>query len=438
MLIDAESALTLINSSLVSKLDPHITKHLRPPPSNVHLQLADRSQIYISHSLKVPININSVTIQYTVYVVPQLWRSCIIGNNFIRENNLQIDGGKQHVYHKTAKTATISSAEYRKRKTQNNKRTYILCATEQVTIPPYHAYNISVKPNVPFRSTNNKEHEQYELHAYVKKNKEHNGAPRIANGILTPMENLRIQVANLSKATIRILIGEKLGVMTRMNYKQINAIDHLATRNIEEKPETDNENSIDFAHTDLSNDQKTRLYQLIEEYPDVFKNSPGKTSKIKHQINIKEGARPFNAPPYRCTPKRRKIIEDNINEMLKEEIITPSNSPWASPVVLAPKKDGSLRFCIDYRKLNALTIRDAYPIPRIDDTLDALEEAKFISTLDLRSGYWQVQMDPKSQALTAFITHKGLFEFKVMPYGLTNAPATFQRLMDIVLAGLKW
>ena len=91
------------------------------------------------------------------------------------------------------------------------------------------------------------------------------------------MENLRIQVANLSKATIRILIGEKLGVMTRMNHKQINAIDHLTTGIIEEKSETDNKNSIDLADTDLSNDQKTRLYQLIEGYPDVFKNSAGKT-----------------------------------------------------------------------------------------------------------------------------------------------------------------
>ncbi|CAM4838051.1 unnamed protein product [Rotaria magnacalcarata] len=124
--------------------------------------------------------------------------------------------------------------------------------------------------------------------------------------------------------------------------------------------------------------------------------------------------------------------------MLEQHVIIPSKSPWASPVVLALKKDGLYRLCIDYRKLNEVTVRDAYPIPRIDDTLDALQHAQFISTLDLRSGYWQVEMEDSSKPITAFVTHRELFECNVMPFGLTNAPATFQRLTDIVLAGLKW
>ena len=123
--------------------------------------------------------------------------------------------------------------------------------------------------------------------------------------------------------------------------------------------------------------------------------------------------------------------------MLSQRIIVPSKSPWASPIVLAPKKDGSYRLCIDYRKLNEVTVRDAYPILRIDDILDALHNAHFISTLDLRSGYWQVEIDETSKPITAFVTHRELFECTVMPFGLANAPATFQRLMDIVLACLK-
>jgi hypothetical protein len=322
---------------------------------------------------------------------------------------------------------------------KRNKQAYILCAAEQVTIPPYHVYNISVKPTVPFVSTANNENEEYELQTCCKKNREYLGTPHVANGILLPNKNLRIYTANLSKATIKISVGQKLAIMSRMNFKQINAINHWTTTNIKQvENESKDDVTINLSNSDLSNDQKKQLQQLVNKYSDVFSNKPGKTSKLKHQIHIKEGTRPINAAPYRCAPNRRKIIDDNIDEMCKEQFIVPSNSPWASPVVLAPKKDGSLRFCIDYRKLNGVTVRDAYPIPRIDDTLDALEGAKFISTLDLKSGYWQVEMDPKSQAMTAFISHRGLFEFKVMPYGLMNAPATFQRLMDIVLAGLKW
>ena len=116
--------------------------------------------------------------------------------------------------------------------------------------------------------------------------------------------------------------------------------------------------------------------------------------------------------------------------MLQYNIIQESESPWCSPVVLVRKKNGKIRFCVDYRKLNQVTRRDSFPMPRIDDTLDWLEKARWFTTLDLTAGYWQIPMDDRDKEKTAFRTRKGLFEFNTMPFGLVNAPATFQRMMQ--------
>ena len=122
----------------------------------------------------------------------------------------------------------------------------------------------------------------------------------------------------------------------------------------------------------------------------------------------------------------KNVVKEELDKMTKQDVIEPSSSAWASPIVLVKKKDGSIRFCVDYRKLNSITTKDAYPLPRIEDNLDALKGAKFFSTLDLISGYWQVEMAPEDKEKMAFCTTYGLFQFKGMLFGLSNAPGTLK------------
>ena len=133
----------------------------------------------------------------------------------------------------------------------------------------------------------------------------------------------------------------------------------------------------------------------------------------------------------------RQEVSRQLQKMQDEGIIQPSNSPWASPIVMVRKRDGSHRFCVDYRELNSVTKLDTYPLPRVDDLLDQLGESRFFSTLDLASGYWQIRVAPGSREKTAFVVPNGFYEFRVMPFGLSNAPAVFQRLMQRVLMGLN-
>jgi len=147
--------------------------------------------------------------------------------------------------------------------------------------------------------------------------------------------------------------------------------------------------------------------------------------------------------PVRQALRRQPIslqaeIDQQLRQMEEQGIIYPSQSEWSSNIVVVRKKDGSLRCCVDYRQLNERTIKDTYPLPRIDDCLDALAGAKFFSTFDLRSGYYQVAMDPGDAPKTTFLTRRGAFAFRVMPFGLCNAPATFQRLMDVTMLGLNF
>lgn len=190
----------------------------------------------------------------------------------------------------------------------------------------------------------------------------------------------------------------------------------------------------------LDDQQKERLKVLLTQNQDVFAKDDtdlGCATRIKHVIDTGT-AQPIKQAPRRLPLSQADEAKSQIQAMLKNGIIEPSESPWAAPIVLVKKKDGSTRFCIDYRKLNSITVKDAYPLPRIDESIDCLAGSKWFSTLDLASGYWQVDMAEEDRRKTTFTTRNGLFQFKVMPFGLCNAPSTFERLMELELAGLQW
>ncbi|XP_076748173.1 uncharacterized protein LOC143421991 [Maylandia zebra] len=182
------------------------------------------------------------------------------------------------------------------------------------------------------------------------------------------------------------------------------------------------------------------LAGLLRSYGDVFSTGPndlGRTGVVQHDILTTPGP-PVKHLPCRMAGDKQIAADQQVQQSLEAGLAQPSNSGWAAPIVMVKKKDQSPRLCVDYRPLNERTLKDAYPLPRIQDTLDTLSTAKYFSTLDLTSGYWQVEMTPRARKAAAFCTRKGLFEWNVMPFGLCNAPATFQRLMDRVLAGLQW
>lgn len=197
---------------------------------------------------------------------------------------------------------------------------------------------------------------------------------------------------------------------------------------------------IDLTH--IESKDRSSLCQLLHEYADIFDEGTGilsSTSKVKHSINT-GNAKPIAKPPYRLPYRQKEIVQKEINRLLETGVIRESSSPWSAPVVLITKKlpngEQKIRLCIDYRALNKVTVRDIFPIPNINDTVNQFGHSSIFSTFDITSAYHQISIEESDKQKTAFSTPDGHWEFNKMPFGLSNAPSTFQRFIICTLAGL--
>lgn len=283
-----------------------------------------------------------------------------------------------------------------------------------------------------------------------------NGALRLMSDfreVTEGQEELMVHIANFTDEEITVdrdalvgqaVEGELCNSKSKMHKNHGNAADIRSVKTYYEelliKRDEDVKNAALGAQLTKKQAKKVLkwLYENHREMFSVNPNAPKRYHGPTFKINTGD-AKPIKGRPRRQPPAKESIIEDLVKTMEENDIVEPSISPWASPVVLVMKKDGSPRFCVDYRELNNVTEKDSYALPRVDDTIDAISSKNRVYTvLDAHSGYWQVPVDEQDREKTAFTTRSGLYQYKRMPFGLTNAPAAFMRAMDNALRGLTY
>jgi hypothetical protein len=250
-----------------------------------------------------------------------------------------------------------------------------------------------------------------------------------------------VSVINTTSQEVKLDKDAIIGEITDVDEADIIDMDE-AIEVMDEIGEKDDEGKLDsLNYGDLSDREKGQMKELVKRYLDAFnwndKSIIKPTPLVEHTIEL-ENEHPIKTKQCRVPHKLRPELDQQVEHMLKKEVIRTSKSPWNSPVILVKKKNGKYRFCVDFRRLNEQTIKDAYPVPFMDETIDAVNGARYFITLDLAYGYWQVGVREEDKEKTAFSVNNEMYEFNVMPFGLCNGPATFQRLMDHLLKGLTW
>lgn len=446
-LVDSLSAVTILSWSVYQSI-PGTDK---PPLSPCEpLTMADGSLMKVYGSAKMNIEINSKNFDHNV-IVANADVPAMIGIDFLREHNCTTDFGTNTLVINESDVDTVFVGM-----TKTNFPVCKVSVAENILVPAKSEMiipgRVHCKGDVPKDGLvetaflSNARRGLWAAKAYVTVDnrkvpilvRNPNDEPvqlykGTTTALLHPVTELPVSVNTVNKTDVQETDVQEPDVE---NTQENNSPKDEACEELPEHMQPLWEDGKKL----LSDDQAMELKKLLGKYSNVFskdKSDTGVTAQIEHTIDTGDHP-PIKQAPRRLPMHKQDAASEEIKEMLQDNIVRPSNSPWSSPVVLVEKKDKSIRFCIDFRKLNDVTIKDSFPLPRTDDCLDALGGSKWFSSLDLNRAYWQVPIAEKDKHKTAFADRSGLYEFNVMAYGLCGAPATFERLMNTVLAGLQW
>lgn len=432
-MIDTGSSISAIDSEFFKTLNCR----QQIVPSSSSCKTANNTYLNVKGVVTLPINIADLVILLNIFVIDNLCAKLLLGGDFLEQCAVDISySGKYLLINKNQRHRRVKFSQI------HRNQQFTVTTIHDVSIPPFHSKVIHSTTSAPAMAAiftpvskvlNN--HQVVSPHAILEVDK---------NGIAT------LTLLNTSSSIQIIPKGTKVGHIrcyhrSDSTHPILNQpLHHIST--ISSTPTSDVSTTksiggISNMVQHLSPDQGQRIYSILTKYKTVFDTSTPSvmnTNNIFHRIPVKSYHPPIQSYPYRKSIKETDIINQQVQEMLNNKVIRPSASPWSSPVVIIRKKDGSPRFCVDYRKLNLITERDLYPLPRIDDLVDRLAGSQYFSTLDLKAGYWQVPIAEQDKSKSAFVTTDGLFEFNVLPFGLSNAPATFQRIINSVLGSLRW
>jgi predicted aspartyl protease len=329
-----------------------------------------------------------------------------------------------------------------------DNRYFGIRTVEKITVPPRCQKIIKVNVNNYIKGTH---HRNFSSVISPSRTLINNSPLRTPNGVFkkSPDQFKKIILSNTSSIPINIAKNALVGHLTLLPYsvntlgvnydediiRDDDAIDFPVKKNETDEMEMEEKikNQID---TDLNQEDSSMIFDILNTFKNIFAanpRGPPLATKTKCHVPLKEGAVPIRIPPYRASPKVLIELKKQIKEMLDNGIIKKGTSAWSFPVVLAPKPDGSWRFCVDYSKLSDMVHRDSYPLPRIDDTLEKLGKAKVFSTMDAASGYWQIPIVEEDKEKLAFTTPFGTYIWNRMPFGFCNSSGIFQRAMNETL-----